>query len=123
MIDDLVIRLEGLGYKYVSEDLDSIEYCLQSAEAHITNSCNLKFVPEGLKFVAVDIACGEFLNAKREAGQLGEFNAGAAIKTIKEGDTYVTYENGAGMNSFDMLINHLINGREDELATYRVLKW
>lgn len=122
MLEEVILRLEGLGYVYREEDKEAIEFSLQSVESYIANSCNLSYVPEGLKFVAVDMCCGEFLKAMRECGNLESFDISPTVKTIKEGDTSVTYSD-EGEYSVDRLIQHLLRDREAELASYRVLKW
>ena len=124
MVEDVIDRLRCLGYEYRHEDRDAVEYSALMAEEYVLNSCNLSVIPEGLKTLAVDFACGEFLKAMRDTGMLKGFDINAAVRIVKEGDVSVTYSDGdGGRENFDSLIKYLIKGREGELASYRVLKW
>ena len=60
-------RLDDLGYKIKEEDGWSIVFCIQIVENHIKNVCNLSAVPEGLKIIAVNRVCGEFLFSKKQS--------------------------------------------------------
>lgn len=123
-MEDVIERLRCLGYEYRCEDRDAIEYSVLMAEEYILNSCNLSIIPEELRTLSVDAACGEFLKSMRDTGMLKGFDTNAAVRIVKEGDVSVTYSDGDGAReNFDSLIKYLMKGREGELASYRVLKW
>lgn len=75
-------------------------------------------MPDGLREVAVDLACGEYLNGKYNAGQL---DYDTAVKNIRLGDTSVDF-NGSDDDLIKSLISSLL-GREIDFAAYRVIKW
>lgn len=85
--------------------------------------------PAGLKNIAVSMAAGFFLAAKKAAGQLNlaGVDLDAAVKQIQEGDTSVTFAAGEGSQTpeqrLDSLIDRLTAGREKELVRYRRLIW
>lgn len=85
--------------------------------------------PEGLENIAVSMAAGFFLAAKKAAGQLNleGVDLDAAVKQIQEGDTSVTFAAGEGSQTpeqrLDSLIDRLTAGREKELVRYRRLIW
>lgn len=68
--------------------------------------------------MAVYMAVGEYLNAKKAMGQLTGFDLDAAIKQIQEGDTNTVFALGEGSltpeQRLNVLIDYLINGRSDE---------
>ena len=67
------------------------------------------------------------MKLKKDSGQLGEFDLDAAVKSIQEGDTNITYAIGDGNltpeQRLDNLIEHLMNGRTREFIRYRRLIW
>lgn len=85
--------------------------------------------PEGLENIAVSMAAGFYLAAKKAAGQLNlaGVDLDAAVKQIQEGDTSITFAAGEGSQTpeqrLDSLIDRLTAGREKELVRYRRLIW
>lgn len=83
--------------------------------------------PEGLESLAVSMAVGEYLNMKKCSGQLEGFDLDAAVKSIQEGDTNITFALGEGSSTpeqrLNSLIDYLINGRIGEIYRYRRLVW
>lgn len=85
--------------------------------------------PEGLENIAVSMAAGFYLAAKKAAGQLNleGVDLDAAVKQVQEGDTSVTFAAGEGSQTpeqrLDSLIDRLTAGREKELIRYRRLIW
>lgn len=85
--------------------------------------------PAGLENIAESLAAGEYLRAKKAAGQLNleGVDLDAAVKQIQEGDTSVTFAAGEGSQTteqrLDSLIDRLTAGREKELVRYRRLIW
>lgn len=116
-------RLKALGYEVVDGDQCSIDFAMQKVEWTIQNACNVSAIPDGLHNIAVDMACGEFLSVKKGHGQLPEFDVESAIKSIKEGDTQITYAVGDMANPVDWLLNYLMNYGKPQFITYRRLAW
>ena len=77
--------------------------------------------------MAVYMAVGEYLNMKKCSGQLEGFDLDAAVKSIQEGDTNITFALGEGSSTpeqrLNSLIDYLINGRIGEIYRYRRLVW
>lgn len=120
MLEDVKKRLEALGFTVTEADAWAFSFVCDKVENHIKNNCNVPAVPEGLREVAVDLACGEYLYSKFNAGQL---DYEQAVKSIKLGDTDVTYADGL---SDAELISKLIKdmrGRELDFAAYRCIAW
>ena len=73
------------------------------------------------------MAAGEYLQARKAKGELEGFDLEMAIKSLQEGDTAVTFAIGEGSATpeqrLDALIDHLLNGRMDEVYRYRRLVW
>jgi hypothetical protein len=127
MLDDVTARLESFGYTVTENDSWMIDFIITKTQDYIKADCNVDAVPEGLKRIAVDMVCGEFLMNKKAIGQLTGFDVSAAIKSIQEGDTNVTYAIGNGdmtpEQRLDQLILYLINHGKGSLTTFRVVKW
>lgn len=133
MTDDfyasVIQRLEGLGYIVnVTNDSWMIAFAIQKVENQIKNACNLDRIPDGLKYRAVDMVCGEFLFAMKQTGKLDEtFNLEVAVKSVQAGDTNVTLAIGDGSQSpeqrLDALISYLMERGEGDFVCYQKLKW
>lgn len=119
MLDDVKQRLESLGFTVTEADEWVLQFCCDKVTNHILNSCNLAVVPDGLREIAVDLACGEYLGGKLNAGQL-EYET--AVKNIKLGDTSVDFDGASDADLIKSLINDL-KGREIDFAAYRAIKW
>lgn len=123
MLDDVKQRLESFGYVTTPADDWPLSFCIDKVQTHIKNSCNVSEVPEGLRSVAVDMACGEFLFGKKQSGQGVGIDFEAVVKSITEGDTTVTFDAPSGAESkYDALIGYLMH-REVDFASYRCIKW
>lgn len=104
-----------------------LDILLKNVQQRICNKTNQSVIPEGLKGVAVYMAVGEYLNMKKCSGQLEGFDLDAAVKSIQEGDTNITFALGEGSSTpeqrLNSLIDYLINGRIGEIYRYRRLVW
>lgn len=125
---EILNRLDSLGYKIKESDDWVISFAAQKVENTIKNECNVTKIPDGLKYVAVDMICGEVLLAKMQSGQLNnDFDLEGAIKQVQAGDTTVTYAVADGTDSseqrFNALIAYLLNGKRGEFVSYRKIKW
>lgn len=128
--DGVTERLGQLGYKVTMEDYDQIDFELDKTLNYILNFCNLTDmgkIPEVLDFRIIDRVCGDFLYYKKNSGSLEGFNYEAVIKSIKEGDTTLTYAVGQGEdtpeNRFDAFVKSLDRGFDKWLVPHRRLRW
>jgi len=119
-------RLESLGYKIKETDSWMIGFSVQKVENTIKNECNVTAVPDGLRNVSIDMICGEVLFAKKQSGQLENFDLETALKSVQTGDTTVTYAIESSMTPeqrLNTLISHLLTYGKGEFACYRKIKW
>lgn len=123
MLEDVKARLISLGYEALPADVWMLGFCIDKVQAHIKNNCNVAEVPEGLRPVAIDMACGEFLFGKKQSGQGVGIDFEAAVKSIAEGDTTVTFDvSGSDEAKYDALIKYLLHSEAD-FSAYRRIKW
>lgn len=123
-IDLVLKRLETLGYECAEGDEFLTAFSIQKIENTIKNECNVTEIPDGLKYIAVDMICGEILLNKKQTNLLGDnFSIDSALKSIKLGDTTVQLDDESDESKLNVLINHLINYGTDEFICYRKLKW
>ena len=126
MRDQVISMLTALGVTGAATD-PLLDILLQNVQQRILNKTNQSVIPEGLEGVAVYMAGGEYLNAKKATGQLTGFDLDAAIKQIQEGDTNTVFALGEGSltpeQRLNVLIDYLINGRSDELYRFRKMVW
>ena len=129
MYNDVVNRLLQLGYVVLAEDKDAIDYTIADAESYVKLFCNIETVPESLHYKLVNRVCGVFLMFKKNMGLLNEtnFNFEKAEKSIKLGDTSITYAIGEGdmtpEQRFDTAINALMRDFDKNLVLFRRLVW
>ena len=126
MVESLVERLVSFGYIPTDADTLGIAYSIKGAVNHILNQINHKTVPDGLFEVAVDMACGEFLNAKFMSGQLDmtALDLDGMIQSVKEGDTQVNFSTeGSDEAKLKGLLSWLIQGKGSDLLCYRKMRW
>ena len=127
MRDKAVAMLTALGVAGAADD-SLLDIVLNNVQWRIKNLSNLSEIPEGLGSLAVSMAVGEYLNMKKCSGQLEGFDLdAAAVKSIQEGDTNITFALGEGSSTpeqrLNSLIDYLINGRIGEIYRYRRLLW
>ena len=122
-------RLQSFGYEWKNGDEAILAFSVQKAENTIKNDCNISSVPEGLINIAVDMAVGEFLMAKKAfaPNDIAGLDLSTAVKQIQEGDTSVTFAAGEGSltaeQRLDNLINYLLTYGKGEFVHYRRLLW
>lgn len=118
--------LTALGVAGAADD-PLLDMVLTNVQWRIKNLSNLSEIPEGLESLAVSMAVGEYLNMKKCSEQLEGFDLDAAVKSIQEGDTNITFALGEGSSTpeqrLNSLIDYLINGRIGEIYRYRRLVW
>lgn len=127
MREKVVVMLTALGVAGAVDD-PLLDIVLNNVQWRIKNLSNLSEIPEGLESLAVSMAVGEYLNMKKCSGQLEGFDLdAAAVKSIQEGDTNITFALGEGSSTpeqrLNSLIDYLINGRIGEIYRYRRLVW
>lgn len=121
-------KLKSFGYKVKVGDEFSLAFCVEKVQSIIKNKTHLSSVPAGLEAVAVDMAAGEFLLAKKtfSPDSLAGLDLGMAVKQIQEGDTNTVFATGEGSltaeQRLDVFISRLLS-RENEILHYRRLKW
>ncbi len=122
-------RLRSFGYEILDGDKAILAFSIQKVENTIKNDCNVSDIPEGLKCIAVDMAVGEFLTAKKtfSPDNLEGIDLDLAVKQIQEGDTNIVFAVGDGnltpeqrLNAF---LNYLLTHGRDEFSCYRRIRW
>lgn len=123
----VIKRLNMLGYVPTVEDNDHIDYELEKTLNYVKNYCNIATIPEILDLRIVDRICSDFLYYKKNSGSLRGFNYDNVIKSIKEGDTTITYSVGQGEdtpeNRFDAFVKSLERGFDKWITPHRRLRW
>ena len=118
--------LAALGFTVAVDDA-LLVFIGNSVTERVLNETNQTTIPEGLEYLSAEMVVGEYLNLKKNSGELEGFDTEAAIKQIQEGDTNITFALGAGSSTpeqrLDNLINYLINGRTREFIRYRRVVW
>lgn len=127
VLSDVVKRLGQLGYSATEEDYETIEFELNKILNYVKNYCNITTIPEILDPRIIDRVCGDFLFYKKNSGSLDGFNYDTVIKSIKEGDTTITYAVGQGEdtpeNRFDAFVKSLERGFDKWITPHRRLRW
>ncbi len=126
LIDDIKNRLASFGYTLLDTDNFALDFVIDKVENKIKNECNITEIPDGLYQVEIDRICGEFLFAKKQSGQLTEYDFDMIEKQIQDGDTTVTYAIEAGQTPeqrFDKLVKSLMDTGKGEFASFRRLRW
>lgn len=125
-INEVKDRLAQLGYEMQEGDEVTLLFCISRVEEYIKNTCNVTEIPEGLHYKSIDMVCGEFLDTKLSIGQLEGYNVedNRLIKSIAEGDTTVTYQDGAA-DSYTAMSEYIssLKAADAELYTYRKIRW
>ena len=125
--DDVIERLKQLGYVATESDYETIDFELEKTLNYVMNYCNITTIPEILDLRIVDRVCGYFLYYKKNSGSMDGFNYDAVIKSIKEGDTTITYAVGQGEdtpeNRFDAFVKSLERGFDKWITPHRRLRW
>jgi len=125
--EQVIKRLKQLGYAYTQADDEQIDFELAKILNYVKNYCNITTIPEILDYRIIDRVCSDFLYYKKNSGSLEGFNYDAVIKSIKEGDTTLTYAVGQGEdtpeNRFDAFVRNLERGFDKWITPHRRLRW
>lgn len=123
----VITRLKQLGYEVKLEDYDHLDFEMNTVLNYALNYCNITEIPEILDYRIIDRICSSFLFYKKNSGSLNGFNYDAVIKSIKEGDTTLTYAVGQGEdtpeNRFDSFVKQLERGFDKWLTPHRRIRW
>lgn len=122
-------RLKSFGYELQDEDDFDLAFSIMKVENTINNDCNTLSIPEGLVNIAVDMAVGEFLTAKKtfSPDSIARLDLDLAVKQIQAGDTSVVFAIGEGSltpeQRLDAFLNYLLTYGRDEFSCYRRIRW
>lgn len=131
MLEKVMERLISLGiavsYEPSSTDGFLLSFSIKKVLDHINNQTNLDAIPQGLENVAIDMAVGEFLFAKKSMGLLNvsSLDFDFVAKQVQDGDTNVVFaisENTTPEARFNAFISYL-HHNEVDFVKYRVLTW
>ena len=131
MLTEVLLRLGALGAPVsndsTSTDMYLLKFAVNKTTDHINNQTNLSAVPEGLTHVAINMAVGEFLYAKKSMGLLdvSSLDFSTATKRVKDGDTDVEFlvdVKSTPEANFNAFLNYLQHN-ETDFVKYRVLSW
>ena len=125
ILDKVTERLAMLGYTAGESDSKGITYNIEKAEKDLKARTNLSEVPEGLSDVWIDMAAGMFLSDKKAIGGLGEsYDFSAAVKSVSEGDTSVTFGDAfTAEEQFDALLARMIEPDAERIIAVRKILW
>lgn len=128
-VETVTERLRAFGYEAGETDIFSLTFCVDKVRGTIKNLTHLKQVPAELEHVAVDMAAGEFLQAKKtfSPDALAGLDLGVAVKQIQQGDTNTVFAVGEGSQTpeqrLSALIAYLLSYGRAEINSFRRLKW
>ncbi len=111
-----------LGVTVGEADGAAVLFAENKTEEHIKNVCNLDYIPAELEYLAVDMACAEYLKDRMTSGLMEGFDARGALKAITEGDVKVEYSEGSERTAADTLLAVLARGEAD-LYKFRKICW
>lgn len=129
MLKKVKERLSSFGYEVKESDTSSLAFCVEKVCSSIKNEINWKDVPEGLEHIAVDMAAGEFLLAKKTfaPADLKGLNLDYAVKQIQTGDTNTVFAVGEGSMTPEQrltsFINYLLSYGKAEFNSFRRIRW
>lgn len=128
-VDAVKARLQSFGYEVKAADIAALIFCVEKVRSTVKNEINWQDVPEGLEHIAIDMACGEFLNAKKTFApdDLESLDLDQAVKQIQTGDTNTVFAVGDGSQTDEQrlvaFINYLLNYGRSEFNSFRRIRW
>ena len=129
MLDMVKERLQSFGYEIQDGDEIILNFSIQKVENTIKNDCNVSSVPDGLVNIAVDMAVGEFLTAKKtfSPDSIAGLDLDFAVKQIQTGDTNTVFATGEGSMTPEQrltsFINYLLSYGKGEFNSFRRIRW
>ncbi len=128
-VDAVKARLQSFGYEVKATDIAALTFCVEKVRSTVKNEINWQDVPEGLEHIAIDMACGEFLNAKKTFApdELENMDLDAAVKQITTGDTSTVFAVGDGSQTdeqrLEAFTSYLLNYGRSEFNSFRRIRW
>lgn len=122
-------RLESFGYEVRAEDESALTFCVEKVRSTVRNEINHNEVPDGLEHIAVDMAVGEFLLAKKTFApdDLEMLDLDYAVKQIQTGDTNTVFATGSASltpeQRLTAFINYLLSYGRGEFHSFRCIRW
>ena len=122
-------RLASFGYEVKADDEFALAFCVEKVRSTIKNEINWRDVPEGLEYIAVDMAVGEFLLSKKTfaPADIAGLDLDYAVKQIQTGDTNTVFATGEGSSTPEQrltnFVNYLLSRGRDEFSSFRRLRW
>lgn len=129
MLNLVKARIQSFGYTWNDTDDMILSFAVQKVENLICNDCNVSSVPDGLLFVAVDMAAGEFLWEKKTFSpeSLTGIDLDTAVKQVQMGDMNTVFAVGEGSltpeQRLEQFIAYLLENGREQLSAYRKLRW
>lgn len=128
MEEQVKAQLAAFGYTVTNDDEALISLCVRNTETYIKNDINSKTIPDGLMPFAVNMACGEFLSAKKTFSpeSITGIDLSAAVKRIQVGDTTTEFAADSSQTAagrLDSFIAALIESGRRQLPHFRRLRW
>lgn len=129
MLEKVKERLQSFGYTLKDGDEVILNFSIQKVENTIKNDCNVSSIPDGLVNIAVDMAIGEFLTAKKtfSPNDIAGLDLDFAVKQIQTGDTNTVFATGEGSltpeQRLSAFISYLLTYGRDEFSCYRKIRW
>ena len=129
MLEKVKERLQSFGYTLKDGDEVILNFSIQKVENTIKSDCNVSSIPDGLVNIAVDMAIGEFLTAKKtfSPNDIAGLDLDFAVKQIQTGDTNTVFATGESsltpeqrLNAF---VSYLLTYGRDEFSCYRKIRW
>ena len=129
MLERVKERLKSFGYVLKDGDEVILTFSIQKVENTIKNDCNVPSIPDGLMNIAIDMAVGEFLTAKKtfSPDDIAGLDLDFAVKQIQEGDTNTVFATGEGSMTPEQRltssIHYLLTYGRAEFSCYRKIRW
>lgn len=129
MLEMVKERLESFGYTLKDGDEVILTFSIQKVENTIKNDCNVSSIPDGLANIAIDMAVGEFLTAKKtfSPDDIAGLDLDFAVKQIQEGDTNTVFATGEGTltpeQRLTSFISYLLSYGKAEFNSFRKIRW
>lgn len=129
MLDKVVERLKSFRYEIQSGDEIILNFSIQKVANTIKNDCNVTEIPTGLENIAIDMAIGEFLTAKKTFApeSISGLDLDYAVKQIQTGDTNTVFATGESSltpeQRLNVFLSYLLTHGRDEFSCYRRIRW
>jgi L-rhamnose isomerase len=126
ILTEVKSRLTQLGYTATDSDDNALNYLIAKVLEEIYAACNISEMPadNSLKYVEIDMICGEFLQQKKLMGTIDGFDFSQGLKALTEGDVSMTFSDAETTEiKFDRMVNWLLTHGQEQLIAARRMKW